>query len=441
MLGFELSKKHYVVVLLVGLLTTWLILTMRPEPVAKPLPSSPIPIVDAIPLVESSNTLVVRTQGLVEPAVKIQLVAQVSGRIVWVDEQFNAGGRFSANEPLLQIEASDYEIALAKAKAQLADARQVLAKEQGASTQAKREWRDLGSQQANDLFLRKPQLASAQATVEAAEAGVRKAQLDLERTHISAPFAGVVLGKQVDIGQFVAAGTPVAEVFDISRAEVRLPLTQAQRYSLNADAENSVLLFTYVAGERFEWPATFLRVEASVDRDSRQLFAVVGLDNPFAAPHSASNSQDARNQLDVNGVNTRTLNLNNGVVAQAVSDQTGGAKKVSPPLSVGQFLQAEIRGREVANSFTIPRAALRQANQIWVVDGERKLRVIDVRVLQSDERRAIVLIDDAAFNQQYHRQPRQAQSDSVDREPPFYLVTSDLALAISGSTVRLAGER
>ena len=129
------------------------------------------------------------------------------------------------------------------------------------------------------------------------------------------------------------------------------------------------------------------------------------------------------------------------MVAQAVSDQTGGAKKVSPPLSVGQFLQAEIRGREVANSFAIPRAALRQANQIWVVDGERKLRVIDVRVLQSDERRAIVLIDDAAFNQQYHRQLQQAQSDSVDREPPFYLVTSDLALAISGSTVRLAGER
>src|SRR5690606_19307376 len=145
---------------------------------------------------------------------------------------------FGAGEALLQLDPRDYETALDQAEAALADARNTLAQEQGQARQAKREWRDLGNEQANNLFLRKPQLAAAEARVGAAEAGVRQAQLNLERTAIRLPFAGRIVDINVNLGQYVSANTVVASVYDSAVMEVRLPLSthEMQLLNLNANA-------------------------------------------------------------------------------------------------------------------------------------------------------------------------------------------------------------
>ncbi|MBT5923719.1 MAG: efflux transporter periplasmic adaptor subunit, partial [Cellvibrionales bacterium] len=179
MLGTKKNRYLMTAVIAVGLLITWLIATSKPTPAAKPIRLPPVPIVDVLHIQPGNHRVWIETQGLVKPKTQIQLVSQVTGRVEAIAEQFSAGGFFAANEALVIIEESDYRIAVSQASAQLANAKQLLATEKGRARQAKREWRDLGNSEANDLFLRKPQLASAKAGLLAAEAGLEKAELDL----------------------------------------------------------------------------------------------------------------------------------------------------------------------------------------------------------------------------------------------------------------------
>lgn len=384
MLGTRKNRLAYLAVLVVGVALTLLIANGKPKPQAKPVKAPPVPIVDVLRVAPTENRVWVNSQGTVEPKTRIELVAQVSGRVVAVTENFVAGGLFLANEPLLSIETSDYEIAISQAQAQLADAQQLLATEQGRARQAKREWRDVGSAEANDLFLRKPQLASAKANVAAASGQLAKARLDLARTRISAPFDGRVLSKRADVGQFVTAGAVVGEVYSTDIAEVRLPLNARQRLMLELQGElgTEVRLTSRYGDEAFEWPAVLDRFEGAIDSESRQYVVVAQVANPFIQTRSADGSQ-------------------------------------RPSLSVGKFVTAEIAGSLVANSFTIPRAALRQEQQIWLLD-QQQLRFADVDVIQVNKDQALVKLIDA-------KQPP---------GQPLAVVVSPLSLALDGMQVR-----
>ena len=128
----------------------------------------------------------------------------------------------------MQLETADYDFAIARAAAQEAAAAQRLAEERGRNLQAKREWRDLGSNAANDLFLRKPQLYAAETALVAAQADVEAAKLALARTTLKAPFDGRLEKKLVDVGQFVAPGASLAQVYATDRVEVLLPISESQ---------------------------------------------------------------------------------------------------------------------------------------------------------------------------------------------------------------------
>lgn len=391
MLGTKKNRLLYIVVLVVGFAIVGLIATGKPRPVAEPIRVQPVPLVDILQLKPGNNPLWIETQGVVQPKTQIELVAQVSGKVIAVHPQFAAGGVFEADTALVEIEAADYRIAISQAQAQLADAQQLLATEQGRARQAKREWRDVGSQQANDLFLRKPQLASAQANVAAAKASLEKAQLDLARTKISAPFDGRVLTKQVGLGQFVSAGTPVAEVYSTDIAEVRLPLTarQKQRLGLPVNQSAPVKIISRYGDSEYTWPAELSRVEGAIDSDSRQYFVVARVNNPFIRPTTSSS------------VGT------------------------SPPaLSVGEFVTAEVAGGGVSNSFVIPRTALRQEQQIWLMQ-QGELHFASVEVIKTTADSALVkLRDPAAY---------------LHSDGSLALVVSPLSLALNGMKIRQRG--
>lgn len=391
MLGTKKNRLMYIVVLVVGFAIVGLIATGKPRPVAEPIRVQPVPLVDILQLKPGNNPLWIETQGVVQPKTQIELVAQVSGKVIAVHPQFAAGGVFEADTALVEIEAADYRIAISQAQAQLADAQQLLATEQGRARQAKREWRDVGSQQANDLFLRKPQLASAQANVAAAKASLEKAQLDLARTKISAPFDGRVLTKQVGLGQFVSAGTPVAEVYSTDIAEVRLPLTarQKQRLGLPVNQSAPVKIISRYGDSEYTWPAELSRIEGAIDSDSRQYFVVARVNNPFIRPTASSS------------VGT------------------------SPPaLSVGEFVTAEVAGGDVSNSFVIPRTALRQEQQIWLMQ-QGELHFASVEVIKTTADSALVkLRDPAAY---------------LHSDGSLALVVSPLSLALNGMQIRQRG--
>jgi RND family efflux transporter MFP subunit len=301
----------------------------------------------------------VRTQGTVGPHREIDLVAQVGGLVEQVAEELAEGSFFADGTVLVQLEPADYEIALVRAEARVAEAKQLVAQEKGRTRQAAREWRDLGNDEANALFLRKPQLQSAEAALRAARAEQRQARLNLDRTRISAPFAGRVRDKFVDAGQYVAPGTRVARVYDTEIAEVRLPLTDRQVALLDlplnfrsdaAESAPGVKLTATFAGRTWSWDGRLVRTEATIDVETRVVYALVEVDKPFDAVPGSSR----------------------------------------PPLSIGLFVEAEIRGRQFSELAQIPRRALRNDDSVLLVDEEDRLVVRHVEVISTGAETALV---------------------------------------------------
>ena len=342
MLGSEKKPLYYVVVLLLGSLIAWLIATGKPEPAIKASDEPKDVVVDVALFDVASHRVWLKSQGLVTAETSSVLSAQVAGRIKQIDNAFVVGGSFEAGQVLLSLEDDDYRNAIFNAEAELANAKQLLASELGKVKQAKREWRDLGDQASNDLFLRKPQLASARSAVASAEANLQQARLNLSRTKIIAPFTGQLLSKHADLGQFVTQGMSLADIYSTATAEVRLPITADQRafITVHSGVTKQVKLFAKYGTKQFQWMAHIDRIEAAVDTSSRQYYLVASLENPFQSLTSA--------QLEV----------------------SSKVERMNPPLAIGQYLSAMIEGDSVERSIQIPRKALRQKNLIWLlVDG------------------------------------------------------------------------
>lgn len=343
---FSLKQFAWAALLtLLGLAAAWVLLTGKPEPQPKPRDTVRRPIVSVIEAAPESRALPVLTQGTVEPLTRIELVAQVGGMVESVSEHFNEGGFFEAGEALLQIETDDYEFAIARAQSAVAAAEQRLAEERGRARQAKREWRDLGAEEANDLFLRKPQIKAAESALAAARADLAAAELALDRTTVVAPFSGRVEMQRVNLGQYVTPGAPLANIYATETMEVRLPLTDSQVALLDlpllgADTVSpAVTLSARFGGREWQWQGRIRRTEAEIDRANRVVYAIAEVDEPFA-------------------------------------QYTPG----QPPLSPGMFVRAEIAGRALPAVTTLPATALRSDNTVLVVAEGGVLERLSVEV-------------------------------------------------------------
>jgi multidrug resistance efflux pump len=152
-------------------------------------------------------------------------VSEVSGKVVSVAESFDVGQIFAKGDVLLKIDARDYELALAQARSQVAQAQLRLQMEVKEADVVRREWELLNQGEPTGLQAREPQLASARAALEAALAAEEAAKRNLDRCEIRAPFDGMVARAGVRPGQFAALATPLGELFATDVSEVRLPLS------------------------------------------------------------------------------------------------------------------------------------------------------------------------------------------------------------------------
>ncbi len=303
--------------------------------------------------------LAVRTQGEVTPLTEIDLVAQVSGRITYVNPSFVNGGYFEAGETLVQLEDADYRLAVTRASALVAQRRQQLIREQAEAELAREEWEAIGEGEASALTLREPQMAEAQAQLAAAEASLAEARLNLSRTRISAPFEGRVRAKNADVGQFVGPGARLGRVFSTDRVEIRLPLTNAELATLNmslafqasaATPGPAVQLTANLGGQVHAWNGRVVRTDSAIDPQTRTMSAIVEVDDPYGAAAAASGA----------------------------------------PLAVGLFVNAQIEGREIDYAYALPRSALRGASQVYVAERDGTLSVRNVTVADSSPERVII---------------------------------------------------
>lgn len=300
-------------------------------------------------------TLSVKTQGTVEAKQAIDLVPQVSGQVVYVSEKFVAGGLFKKGEVILRLDARDYEYAVTSTAARVTESKQVLLRERAEADLAKSEWEELGQGDASDLTLRKPQLADAEAKLEAAQANLRVAELSLERTVIRAPFNGLLTTKNVDFGQFVSVGTNVGKLFSTDVLEIRLPMSSKDLSQFDFAGLKSgkikldVTLTGRFADQESQWKGTIVRTEGLVNTKTRIMYVVAQL--------------RGEQLLSVEG---------------------------KLPISIGQFVAAEVEGRVYETVFRLPRAVLRQGNQVLVVDKDKKLQTRMVKVVTSNREYVVI---------------------------------------------------
>ncbi len=320
----------------------------RQEAVATP-PTVFFEVADARPV-----RLDVRAQGEVRPRTDINLTAQVAGRVVSAAENFVNGGAFRANEVLVQIEDADYQVALARARASLAQAREALRREEAESELARQDYADLGlGDDPTDLALRKPQLAQARANYNAALADVDAAQLNLSRTKVSAPFDGRVRERIAGPGEFVSPGAPLGRVFSTDVAEVRLPLTDSELSRLGlpiafTSTEGApgpkVTLSAIIGGAFHEWEGHIARTDGAIDPATRQISAIAVVEDPYGS----------------------------------------AAEKAGAPLTIGLFVDAEIEGRPFDSAIVLPRAALYGRDRVYVINTDDELEDRRVEVVSSD---------------------------------------------------------
>ncbi len=324
---------------------------LRPDPEEREITQAAM-LVDSIPAEIATGPFMIQAQGTVRPVTQTSVAAEVSGRLIEISDKFVAGGFFQANEMLARIDPSDYQAALLQAEAELASARARLADETARSDQARRDWQRMHGENRTpgDLVLRLPQVAEAQATVQAAEAGVMRARRNLERTVISLPYTGLVRSRQVDIGQYVSPGTVLGVAFGVDTAEVRLPLSNNDLAYLELPAAGRddawrppVRLYGTVDGQRGEWQGRISRTEGVVDENTRMSYAVVEINDPYGL-----------------------LNQQRPV-----------------PLQIGTFVQAEVQGRDASGLVVLPRAALRQGDTVYLADADNKLEIRPVEVIRA----------------------------------------------------------
>lgn len=285
----------------------------------------------------------IETQGVVRSLHEVRLAAEVAGRVKSKSENLVAGAAVKKGELLLEIEAADYQAAAARAASGLADAKLVLQQEEATSEQAAIDWEKLGRGQPGELVLRKPQLAAARARVESAQAELKRAERDVERTFIRAPFDARVRMAMAEVGAVLAPGSPVAELYSTQQLEVRLPFSMLDYGFLREGDKVPVELSAMVGGERVTWPAVLDRLDGEVQRSTLSAYGL------------ATIRPNAAGEL--------------------------------PP--VGLFVEASIPGKQLEEVATLPRSAVRGGNEVWVVENGR-LAKRTITILRSSAEELVV---------------------------------------------------
>lgn len=320
------------------------------------------PVVETVSVSSGDYQFKVVTQGEVAPRTEIDLVPEVSGRIVDVSESLAEGGFFEKGDVLIELDTADYELEVVRTESQLEQAKVKLVREEAEASAAAAEWKRLGKGLPSELLLRVPQIREAKAMIASAEAAVQKARRDLERCEIKAPFAGRVTRKSVDVGQFVSRGISMGRLYSVDVAEIRLPVSSLELGLLDLPFDykgegrtgemTKVLIRAEIGGVSHEWEGVIDRTDGRVDARTRMFHAVARIEDPYARAEA--------------------------------SDR--------PPLSVGLFVEATILGKTVKNAVVIPRIALRENRFVWVVKQNEKtvLELRDVTILQKGRSEIVV---------------------------------------------------
>ncbi|MAE70720.1 MAG: efflux transporter periplasmic adaptor subunit [Gemmatimonadetes bacterium] len=330
-------------------------LLVATRPAASTRPTEPlVPLVRVLAVEPTEVRLSVSSQGTVTPSAETTLVPQVSGRVAALSPRLAEGAFFSEGEVLLGIDPTDYELAAVQAEASIARAEARVAMEEGEAELARAEWTRMGKGgEAKPLVLREPQLRDARAALAAARASLSQARLALSRTELRAPYTGRVQTKMVDVGQLVGPDTPIAQIYSVDAAEVRLPIPASELAFLDLPADPlasgdgpAVRFSADYAGRPCSWTGRIVRRSGRIDPRSQMVHLIARIERPYGDAHEV-------------------------------------------PLETGLFVRAQITGCVEDGIVELPREALKSGERVHLVS-EGRLLFRSVELLRLEPERALV---------------------------------------------------
>jgi HlyD family secretion protein len=236
----------------------------------------------------------VQTSGTVQPVVQVQVGSQVSGRVVRVLADFNA--RVRAGEVIAEVDPTSFQASVAQARASLLAAEAQLRRarvnervtgEALTRAQALRA-QGLNAQAEADTARGQRDLASAEVAVAGAEIARARASLqlaltNLANTRVRAPIDGVVIQRNIDEGQTVAASFQAPVLFvianDLRRMRIVANVDEADIAKLREHMTARARVDAF-PGEAFEGEVTELRYGAVTTAGVVTYPAVVTVANP-----------------------------------------------------------------------------------------------------------------------------------------------------------------
>jgi RND family efflux transporter MFP subunit len=348
-----------VLVFLFGIGVMYFLIVIRPEPEKEPAKDLGS-LVNIIVVQKGDREVIISATGTVQAAQEVSIVPQVSGVITSVSPSMVAGGFLEEGELLLEIEETDYLLAVEQAKAAQAKAEYDLATTESQARIARTEWERLNkdnTSEPNPLVLYEPQLRNARASLASAEASVEQAKMNLKRTKIRAPFNCRVRSEKVDIGQYVNSGMSVAVVAGTDTAEITMPLPSDELgwiripQSSSQGKGSSATVHQNRGGKDYIWHGHIIRSLGEVDARSRMMQVIVAVEDPYRRVKKGSD--------------------------RAV-------------LHSGAFVEIRIKGKKLTEIFAVPRTAVRDNATVWIMDEEKRLSIRPVTIVRHERDTVLV---------------------------------------------------
>jgi RND family efflux transporter MFP subunit len=326
-----------------------------------------IPLVQVMTLQTTDHLTRIHAMGIVVASQSVNLSPRVSGEIIKRSSKFYPGGMVQAEEEMLRIDPEDYRLVVKQRESDVIKAKNDLQLEQGrqASTKkeyelTKKEYKQFGEPlkgAALDLVLRKPYLKLAKASVKAAEASLKKAKLDLSRTSIHAPFNALVQSIHVAKGSQVTTATTLATLVasDTYWIEVSLPADQMRWIHIPQNGAGA---------------ASDVRISHSSGW-SEQAFR-------------PGRVKSLRPDIEAQGLMARLM----VEVQDPLSLKKPNAGK--PVLLLGSHVQLGIEGKKLVDVFSIPRLALHDGNQVWLLKQDGTLDIRKLEIMWTEQNNVFV---------------------------------------------------
>jgi RND family efflux transporter MFP subunit len=303
--------------------------------------------VDSRPTVKVENIkardhqIVITSYGEVAPLESTQLSAQVQGEVIQWHPHFIPGGLVNRGDTLFTIEKDNYEADLLQAQAQLVSAKAALIEENAKQEVAIDEAKRFPNKKFTDLYLRKPQVLSAQAAVKSAQASLKRAERNLAKCEVKAPYDALVISKNIGLGQFVNIGSAVAVLNNVESAEVLIPIAGFDSAFLPKNLNGLHATVSQKGLNAFKRDAIVSRDLGVVDSDTRMSNLVVRIQDPY------------------------------------------GLDSDLPVIKFGSYVEVNFAGQTLQQIYKLPQELVNNRT-VWVVDAQDKLEAKQVQVIREE---------------------------------------------------------